>query len=239
MLLSWLLREFSSFFSSSRQSMYLIEVIFFFQSMYHNVNKWFLYYCLLQLIWGWLVAIICYNLQVQYMLFLGEKKSEQYFIIYFIFIGARDMSGWRIKNNERIKRPGHKIDKFPWMLEFVSNCNYGFLSYTQFRFQWIQWRSACTDKTMHFSVRAESVVELQLSRNVIHVKNPAKTLSCGTTSSQYRSRKKVGKENFFPIPKSINNTKSSVATFQLFSCVFKSTKTCFCVKTARVFFSGR
>ena len=35
------------------------------QSMYRNVNKWFLYYfsfsasCLLQLIWGWLVAIIC------------------------------------------------------------------------------------------------------------------------------------------------------------------------------------
>ena len=30
-----------------------------------------------------------YNLQVQYMLFLGEKKSEQYFIIYFIFIGDK------------------------------------------------------------------------------------------------------------------------------------------------------
>ena len=86
---SRLLREFSSFFSSSRQSMYLIEVIFFLQSMYHNVNKWFLYYCLLQLIWGWIVAIICYNLQVQYMLFLREKKSEQYFIIYFIFIGGK------------------------------------------------------------------------------------------------------------------------------------------------------
>ena len=46
---SWLLRG----FSSCRQS------------MYHNVNKWFLYYCsfsascLLQLIWGWLMAIIC------------------------------------------------------------------------------------------------------------------------------------------------------------------------------------
>ena len=35
------------------------------------------------------MAIICYNLQVQYMLFLGEKKSEQYFIIYFIFIGDK------------------------------------------------------------------------------------------------------------------------------------------------------
>ena len=40
----------------------------------------------------------------------------------------------------------------------------------QFRVQRIQWRSACTDKTMGFSIRAESVVEFQLSHNVIHVK---------------------------------------------------------------------
>ena len=46
------------------------------------------------------------------------------------------------------------------------------ISYMQFWFQQIQWRSAYSDKTMGFSVRAESVVELQLSRNVIPVKTP-------------------------------------------------------------------
>ena len=40
----------------------------------------------------------------------------------------------------------------------------------QFQFQRIQWQSAYIDKTMGFSVRVESVVELQLSHNVIHVK---------------------------------------------------------------------
>ena len=44
------------------------------------------------------MAIICYNLQVQYMLFLGEKKSEQYFIIYFIFIGDKRYE--RLKDQE-------------------------------------------------------------------------------------------------------------------------------------------
>ena len=44
----------------------------------------------------------------------------------------------------------------------------------QFRFQRIQWRSAYSDKTMGFSVRVESVVELQLSHNVIHVKTSIK-----------------------------------------------------------------
>ena len=44
------------------------------------------------------------------------------------------------------------------------------ISYTQFQFQRIQWWSAYSDKTMGFSVRAESVVELQLSRNVIRMK---------------------------------------------------------------------
>ena len=44
------------------------------------------------------------------------------------------------------------------------------ISYMQFQFQRIQWRSAYSDKTMGFSVRVESVVELQLSRNVIRVK---------------------------------------------------------------------
>ena len=43
------------------------------------------------------------------------------------------------------------------------------ISYMQFRFQWIQWQSAYSDKTMGFSVRAESVVELQLSHNVIRM----------------------------------------------------------------------
>ena len=45
-----------------------------------------------------------------------------------------------------------------------------YISYTQFRFQRIQWWTAYNDKTVGFSVRAESVVELQLSHNVIRVK---------------------------------------------------------------------
>ena len=34
------------------------------------------------------------------VVFGGEKNSEQYFIIYFIFIRERNVNGWRIKNNE-------------------------------------------------------------------------------------------------------------------------------------------
>ena len=54
------------------------------------------------------------------------------------------------------------------------------ISYTQFRFQRIQWWSAYSDKAMGFSARVESVVELQLSRNVIRVKTSIKNpkLSC-------------------------------------------------------------
>ena len=44
------------------------------------------------------MAIIYYNLQVQYMLFLREKKGEQYFIIYFIFIGGKRYE--RLKDQE-------------------------------------------------------------------------------------------------------------------------------------------
>ena len=44
-----------------------------------------------------------------------------------------------------------------------------YISYTQFRFQRIQWWTAYNDN-VGFSVRAESVVELQLARNVIRVK---------------------------------------------------------------------
>ena len=50
------------------------------------------------------------------------------------------------------------------------HCDY---LHTRFQFQGIQSRSACTDKTdktMGFSVQSESVVELQLSRNVIRMK---------------------------------------------------------------------
>ena len=93
---------------------------------------------------------------------------------------------------------------------------------------------------MGFSVRAESVVELQLSCNVICMKTsienpkpPARLVH------SIEAGKKLERKTFSPIPKSINNTKSSVATFQLFSCVFKCTKTCFRVKIACVFFSGR
>ena len=147
----------------------IIFFLFFFQTKY--VPYWsdfllpkYVLQCLLQLIGGWLVAIIC---QVQYMLFWGEKKK--WAIFYYIFYFHRGQAIWMVEGS-RITRPGHKIDKFPWRLELVSNCDYGFLSYTQFWFQRIQWWSACTDKTMGFSVRAESVVELQLSCNVIHVK---------------------------------------------------------------------
>ena len=75
------------------------------------------------------------------------------------------------------------------------------------------------------------MVELQLSCNVICVKTSIE-------NPKLLCQKKIGNENFFPIAKSINSTKSLVTTFQLFSHVFKSTKTCFHVKTVCVFFSG-
>ena len=101
---------------------------------------------------------------------MGEKKSEQYFIIFFFHRGqeigavegSRIMRGLRdLATKSTNSRKGWNLSQIVTM-GFYLTCNFGFSEFNG--------GVPCTDKTMGFSVRAESVVELQLSRNVIRVK---------------------------------------------------------------------